>query len=156
MSATLDVNVLVYAADGTSPRHDRARALLDHVAMSPAIAYVFWPVLLGYMRIITHPAIFCDPLSPEAAMEDINNLISRPQIMVAGEGGDFWARFTNVGRSVKPKGNLVPDTHIVALMQEHGVTQIWSHDRDFRKFDGITVLDPFDARYSAGFEPSSP
>jgi predicted nucleic acid-binding protein len=29
-------------------------------------------------------------------------------------------------------------------MQEHGVSTIWTHDRDFRKFDGITVRDPFE------------
>ena len=57
MSATLDVNILVYAADETSSRHVRARSLLEHVATSQSITYLFWPVLLGYMRIITHPAI---------------------------------------------------------------------------------------------------
>jgi hypothetical protein len=26
------------------------------------------------------------------------------------------------------------------------------HDRDFRKFSGVTLRDPFDERYSAGFD----
>jgi len=29
-----------------------------------------------------------------------------------------------------------------ALMRQHGVTTIYSRDRDFRKYDGITVRDP--------------
>ena len=40
----------------------------------------------------------------------------------------------------------VPDAHLVALMREHGVVTMWSNDRDFRKFDGITVKNPFDER----------
>ena len=35
------------------------------------------------------------------------------------------------------------DTHIVALMRRHGVRTIITHDRDFRRFDGIRVRDPF-------------
>lgn len=129
MSATLDVNILVYAADEASSRHLRARALLEHVAASPSITYLFWPVLLGYMRLITHPAIVDTPLSPDAALADIADLIGRPQI-----------------------GALIPDAHLVALMREHGVAQIWSNDRDFRKFDAISALNPFDAKYLTGFE----
>lgn len=152
MSATLDVNILVYAADETSGRHGRARALLEHVATSPSITYLFWPVLLGYMRIITHPAIVEAPVSPEAALADIDDLIGRPQIVVAGEGDRFWSGFKSVARAVQPRGALVPDAHLVALMTEHGVAQVWSNDRDFRKFDGVSAINPFDAKYSAGFD----
>ena len=152
MSSTLDVNVLVYAADETSRRHPRARALLDHIAGSPSITYLLWPVLLAYVRITTHPAILDSPLSPDAAIADIDDLMQRPQIVVVGEGDRFWDTFKRVAQSVTPRGNLVPDAHLVALMHEHGVSTIWTHDRDFRKFSGITVKDPFDQRYSAGFE----
>ncbi len=152
MSVTLDVNVLVYAADETSDRHSRARALLDHVATSPAITYLLWPVLLGYVRIITHPTILESPLSPEAAIGDIDDLVQRPQIVVVGEGDRFWETFKRLARTVAPRGNLVPDAHLGALMAENGVSTIWTSDRDFRKFSGITVKDPFDERYSAGFE----
>lgn len=152
LSATLDVNILVYAADETSSRHVRARSLLEHVATSQSITYLFWPVLLGYMRIVTHPAIVDEPLSPEAALADIDDLIARPQIVVAGEGDRFWSGFKTVARAVQPRGALVPDAHLVALMREHGVATVWSNDRDFRKFDGISALNPFDAQYSTGFE----
>lgn len=48
MSATLDVNILVYAADETSSRHARARALLEHVATS---AFGHPPVLARAPRL---------------------------------------------------------------------------------------------------------
>jgi len=151
VSSTLDANVLVYATDETSDRHPRARTLLDHVATSPAITYLFWPVLLAYVRIITHPTILELPLSPEAAIANIDDLVQRPQIIVVGEGERFWEIFQRLARTVAPRGNLVPDAHLVALMTENGSSTIWTGDRDFRKFSGITVKDPFDEKYSAGF-----
>lgn len=152
MSRTLDTNVLIYAVDEGSDVHPRARALLDDIATSPAITYLFWPVLLGYLRIITHPSIVRSPLDPQSAIEGIDDLVRRPQIMVPGEGERFWTEFKRVALSTPTRGALVSDAHVVALMHEHGVRTIWSRDRDFRKFDGITVLDPFDPRFSDGFD----
>lgn len=152
MSRTLDVNVLVYAADRSADRHERARAFLDHVATTRTITYLFWPVILGYFRIVTHAGILRSPLSPTAAIDDVEDLIHRPQMIVVGEGEQFWTTFRAVAAVTPPRGPLVLDAHLVALMREHGVTTMWSGDRDFRKFDGITVKNPFEQRYSAGFE----
>lgn len=152
MTQTVDTNILVYAADETCAQHQRCQALLEHVATSPSITYLFWPVLAGYLRIITHPGIVTRPLTPEVVVADIDKLIARPQIVVVAEGERFWRSFRSVIETVQPRGKLVPDAHIVALMAEHGVSTIWSNDRDFRKFDGITVRNPLDAKYSAGFD----
>src|SRR5207249_3544682 len=117
-----------------------------------SITYLLWPVLLGYVRIVTHAGILRSPLSPAAAIGDVDDLISRPQIVVAGEGEHFWTAFKGLAAATPPRGRLVPEAHLVALMLEHGVSTMWSGDRDFRKFDGITVKDPFNERYAAGFE----
>lgn len=55
----------------------------------------------------------------------------------------FLSQLHGVVSEVSPRGNLVADAHIVALMRQYGVRDIVTHDRDFRKFDGIRVRDPF-------------
>jgi len=152
MSRTVDTNILVYATHTASPFHDRARALVEHLVAGPGLAYILWPAVLGYLRIVTHPNILDSPLSSSEAMSNVEALIAPSHVRVAGEGGDFWASFRMVAADVKPRGNLVPDAHLVALMREHGVSTIWSHDRDLRKFRGIAVKDPFSGEYSAGFD----
>ncbi|MHB8464957.1 MAG: TA system VapC family ribonuclease toxin [Acidimicrobiales bacterium] len=152
MSQTIDTNILVYATHTASPHHDRARALVEHLVAGPAIAYVLWPAILGYLRIVTHPAILESPLATDEAMANIENLIAPTHIRTAGEGDDFWPSFRRVTADVKPRGKLVPDSHLVALMLELGLSTVWTRDRDFRKFSGITIKDPFDDRYSAGFQ----
>jgi toxin-antitoxin system PIN domain toxin len=128
---------------------------VEHLVAGPSLAYVLWPTVLGYLRIVTHPNILGSPLSSDEAMSNIETLIAPSHVRVAGEGNDFWASFRTVAADVKPRGNLVADAHLVGLMREHGVSTIWSHDRDFRKFRGITVKDPFSEEHSTGFEGST-
>lgn len=151
MSQTVDTNILVYASNADAGEHDRARHLVEHLSVGPAIVVLLWPTILGYLRIATHPAIFPTPLSHDAAAGNIEALLGRAHVRVLGEGDGFWTTYRSVADAVKPRGNLVPDAHLVALMRRHGVATIWSRDRDFRKFDGITVKDPYDQRYAAGF-----
>jgi toxin-antitoxin system PIN domain toxin len=143
VTATLDTNVLLYASDQSSAFHDRALALLGTLATGPDLVYLFWPVALGYLRISTHRAIFQKPLSAAEAMANVDDLVSRPHVRTGGEVDGFWNRYREVTDGVPVRGNLVPDAHIVALMRQHGVTMIWTHDRDFLKFQGINVRDPF-------------
>jgi len=112
---------------------------------------LLWPTLMSYLRLATHPAIFAAPLTPDAATGNVESLIQRPHVRTAGEAEGFWARYRNVSTEVPARGNLVPDAHLVALMRQHGVSTIWSRDRDLRKFDGIRVADPFHDRYRDGF-----
>lgn len=142
MSVALDANVLLYASDESSPFHRRARDLLQELADGPELVYLFWPVVMAYLRVATHPGVFDAPLSPEAAFENVANLLQRPHVQTAGEQPRFWERFLTVAGEAAIRGNLVADAHLVSLMQENGVKTIWTHDRDFRRFPGIEVRDP--------------
>ena len=71
-------------------------------------------------------------------------MLDLPHVQCPGEQDRFWARFREVARDAQPSGNLVPDAHLVALMIEHGVSVIWSRDRDYGRFRGITVRDPIE------------
>jgi len=142
MSATVDTNVLVYASHNRDPRHDVAEALVRRLATGPEILYLFWPVLLGYLRIVTHPGILPKPLSPAEAMRNVESLLDRPHVRAPGELDGFWPLFRATAGD-RPRGNDIPDAHVAALMRQHGVRVIYSHDRDFRRFDGIEPRDPF-------------
>jgi toxin-antitoxin system PIN domain toxin len=142
MSATVDTNVLVYASDSRAAPHDRAAALVRRLAAGPEILYLFWPVLLGYLRIVTHPAILTTPLSPGNAMQNVEALLDRPHVRAPGEADGFWSFFRGSAGD-QPRGNEVPDAHLAALMRQHGVRLIYTRERDFRRFDGIDARDPF-------------
>ncbi len=69
-------------------------------------------------------------------------LLALPHVRAPGEAEGFWPLFeaTAAGGA---RGNAVPDAHLATLMRQHGVGTIYTRDRDFRRFDGIRVEDPF-------------
>ncbi|MBI4898798.1 MAG: PIN domain-containing protein [Actinobacteria bacterium] len=143
MSAALDANVLLYASDASSEFHERALKTLHELAEGRELLYLFWPMLMAYLRISTHPSIFANPLSSEDAIANISQLTERANVRTPGEAEDFLQIFNESTADLTIRGNLVPDAHVVALMRQYDVKTIISHDRDFRKFDGIKVADPF-------------
>ena len=40
------------------------------------------------------------------------------------------------------RGNVVHDLHTAVLMREHGITQICTLDRDFRRFPFLEIVNP--------------
>src|SRR5918996_6514201 len=136
---TLDINLLLYASDASSPFHPTARAFLDRLAEGPEIAYLFWPVISGYLRIATHPAVFTTPLSPEEAMANMDELLSLPHVQAPGEGERFWPRLREVSKEAGARGNMLPGWHRLARMRGNWLRRVWTHDRDYRRFDGVEV-----------------
>jgi toxin-antitoxin system PIN domain toxin len=143
VSVTVDANLLLYATDEASPFHDGARRLLEELATGPGIVYVFWPTVMAYLRLSTHPSVFERPLSPTDAIANVDRLLGLPHVQGPGEQDRFWHVFRGVAGEADARGNLVGDAHLVALMVQNGVRAIWTHDRDFRRFPGIEVRDPF-------------
>ena len=142
MSITVDTNILVYATDAGSDVGEVARELIERLARGPDLLYVFWPALMGFIRVATHPAINERPLTPAEAVDSVAALLARPNVRAPGEA----AGFLQVYEATAPKmtrGRQVPDAHIAALMRQHGVATIYTRDTDFRRFDGIRVEDPF-------------
>jgi hypothetical protein len=99
---------------------------------------------MAYLRLATHPAVFDRPLPPERAQANVETLVSLPHVQTPGEQERFWDVYRRVSDDVGARGNLVPDAHLVSLMIQNGVRTMWTHDRDYRKFTGIEVRDPFE------------
>lgn len=143
MSSTVDANLLLYASDEASSFHARALEVLEALARGPELVYLFWPTVMAYVRVATHPAVFEAPLAPDVARANVERLLALPHVQTAGEQPRFWDTFRAVAADADARGNVVPDAHLVALMRENGVRAIWTYDRDFRRFSGIDVRDPF-------------
>ena len=143
MSFAFDTNILLYASNTESDVHDAAKDYLRKCLAGPQPFYLLWPVVMGYLRIATHPTIFRNPISPKQAKENIEALLLSPFCRPLSENDLFWKVYENLSQGHHPRGNLVPDTHIAALLLTHGVRTFHTRDRDFRRFDHLEVIDPF-------------
>jgi uncharacterized protein len=143
MSYSLDVDVLLYASDRSSERHQAARTFLESCAAGPQVLCLTWPTLLAYLRIATHPRIFTAPLTPDEALGNIAALLALPHVRAIAELDGFLDAYRHVAHGVPVRGNLVPDAQVAAILFQHGVGTLYSSDRDFRKFESLDIRDPF-------------
>lgn len=149
MSASIDANILVYADNADDPAHGTARALIQRLSTGPDLLYLFWPVILGYLRIATNPRILLQPIAPAEAVDNIDALVALPHVITPVETGGFWRSYVASG-GTSARGNAVPDTHLATLMRESGVRILYTRDRGFRRFDFLDVRDPFSHRINEG------
>jgi hypothetical protein len=144
MSYSVDVNVLLYASDTSSPKHAEAIRFLKQRASDPDLFCIAWSTLIAFLRIATHPGIFAQPLSPDDALRNVESLLSLPRVRLLSEGEGFLEVYREVTARFPVRGNLVPDAQLAALLRQHGVRRLYTVDRDFRKFDFLEVADPFE------------
>jgi hypothetical protein len=143
MSYSVDVNVLLYASDQSSPNHAAAFGFLSERGSDPDIFCICWSTVMAYIRISTHPSIFSHPLSPEEALLNIESLLSLNRVRVLSEEKGFLQIYRQVTENFAVRGNLVPDAHLAALLLQHGVKTIYTADADFKKFSFLKVVNPF-------------
>ena len=111
---TVDVNVLVYASDESSAFHaESSRAGRTARTRGPDLLYLFWPVVMGYLRIATHPAIFPSTALRRSGDRKHRAAVGASSHAYPGRGDTFWHMY-GAATSRMVVRNLVPDAHLVS------------------------------------------
>jgi hypothetical protein len=142
MSYSIDANVMVYASAAQSPFHRRAREFLQVCRSGPEVLCLCWPTVMGYLRLVTNPAILSNPLPPQRAMDNVEALLRLPHTRVITEQEGFWEVYREVTHGLAVRGNLVPDAHVAAILRQHEVKTLYTNDADFRRFPFLEVRNP--------------
>lgn len=137
----VDANLLIYAVDADSAHHQRARRWLEETLSTDTWVGLPWIVLLAFLRINTRAGIVRKPLSPERAIDVVDEWLAQPYVGLIGPDDQHWPILRNLLLSGGTAGNLTSDAHLAALAIELGC-QIASADNDFRRFNGVTLVNP--------------
>ncbi len=137
----LDVNLLVYAADETALLHKPALKWVEATLSGPETVAFAWLVLVGFVRLVTNPRIFGDPLGVEQALDVVDGWLAQPAVTVVHPTTRHTAVLRDLLTPLGSAGNLTSDAHLAALAIEHGAT-LCSCDNDFARFSGLRWTDP--------------
>jgi hypothetical protein len=138
-----DVNVLIYASNPDGPDYDRFRTWFEQILRGNSAFGVSDLVLSSFLRVVTNRRVFAMPSTPEAALDLVDQIRSRPNCVVIQPGPRHWEIFAGLVRQVKARGNLVPDAYLAALAIESGSEWITT-DRDYARFPNLNWRHPFD------------
>ena len=112
MSFSLDVNILLYATDTSSPFHQPASAFLDRCIQGSELFYLGWPTVMGFLRIATHGSVCSQPLTPAQAMSNVEALLDLPHTRFLTEGdrvlGGLSAHRWNGAGTGQPRSRCPP------------------------------------------------
>lgn len=136
-----DVNVLLYGYDTTSERHERCNAWLTAALNGEEEVGFSFIVVLGFLRIATHPGVWTTPMSVTTALGIVDTWLTRPNTRLIQPGARYWSTLHDLAIEADARGSLLMDAHLAALAGERGATLV-STDRDLRRFRGVRLLDP--------------
>jgi toxin-antitoxin system PIN domain toxin len=139
----IDTNVLIYAEVESSRHHDSALRLLKSLAEGALPWALPWPCIYEFLRVVTHPRVFHPPVPLDIALSDLRSILAAPSLVLLAETERHFELFDQVVRRSGATGNLIHDAQIVALCLEHGVSELITGDRDFTRFEGLRIINPF-------------
>jgi uncharacterized protein len=138
----VDTNILVYAHRRDSPFHEAAAGCMREIAEGASPWAIPWPCLHEFFSIATHPRIYDPPSTTGQACAQIDAWLGSPSLVVIGEGGTHWATLRTLVTDGKVAGPLVHDARIAALCLAHGVSELWTLNRDFSRFPALKTRNP--------------
>jgi toxin-antitoxin system PIN domain toxin len=139
----VDINLLIYALNTDTPNHLQAKKWLEASLSEDEPVGLAWIVILGFLRIITSAKIMPSPLSPEIAIEIIEEWLHHPTVKVIVAGERHWDILKELLAPLGTAANLTSDAHLAALAIEYGA-RLYSTDNDFSRFSKLRWINPIE------------
>ncbi len=144
-----DVNLLVYAYDASATQHKAAASWWQRCLNGTEIVGLAPVVIFGFIRLVTHPRVFTNPLSVADSALHVQSWLVRPQTMVIEPCPHHISEVLALLQKAGTGGNLTADAQIAALALQEGAT-VHSNDTDFHRFSGLKWHNPLTGKSGVG------
>jgi uncharacterized protein len=138
----VDTNLLIYAHKEGSPFHTAATERVDSLRHQRVAWAIPWPCIHEFIGIVTHPGIYKPASTLTEALGFVDALLASPQLHLLSESPGYFEKLRNIATIARLKGPRIHDARIAALCLHHGVSELWSADRDFSAFPQLKVRNP--------------
>lgn len=138
----IDTNILVYAHRPEMPLHKEARALLEGLPTRAGYFALPWPCVHEFLAVVTNSRIFREPTPLANAFAAISALDSSGWLRMLCEGDGYLEHLSDLAVTGRVSGAMIHDARVAAICSFHGVSELWSADRDFNRFPTLNVRNP--------------
>ena len=136
-----DLNLLIHAYNEGSPQHLPAKLWWGNQLNGTRAVALPWIVILGFIRLSTHPKVFASPFSPAEALERIEEWLTLSHVFIPTPSERHFTILKSLLEKVGAAGNLTTDAHLAALAIERGLI-LHTTDADFTRFPNLKWINP--------------
>lgn len=137
----VDLTLLLAAVNSRAPMHKAARNWWEAKLNGEEKIGLSWLVILGFIRLTTHPKILPEPLLLADAIALIDGWLARPNVQIVQVTPQHWNILQNMLHAVGHGAALTMDAHLACLGIEHDA-EIATADEDFSHFPGLKWSNP--------------
>src|SRR5688572_21168320 len=136
----VDTNILVHAHRRDYPTHGAAKKAIR--SLTAKRWGIPWPCVHEFLAVVTNPRIFKDPTPLDRALAQARAWLEHRSCRALGESEDHLGHLEALALAAAVQGARVHDARVAAICVAHGVTELWTVDRDFGRFKGVRTHNP--------------
>lgn len=137
----LDSNVLVYAHNEDAPFHSQAIKLVTEVIKGEIFGVLSSQNLLEFYSVITDKRRLDSPITPKLASQLLNQYLASPFEIIYPNLHTNQNMIELLNKNQFKDGQIF-DVFLIAAMLSNSIRHIVTANvADFKKFDGISVVD---------------
>jgi uncharacterized protein len=95
-----------------------------------------------FVAIVTHPRIFKSPTPLAASFACVDAWLAGGNLHLIAESDGYLDKLHRLATAAQLKGPRIHDARIAALCLHHGVSELWTADRDFSMFPQLKTRNP--------------
>jgi uncharacterized protein len=138
----VDTNILVYAHRIDAPLHQEAKACISSLRASHTRWALPWPAAHEFIGTITSTRRLPTAAPMAIALNIIECLLAEPNCEFLSEGPGHFEWLQQLATAGRLQGPQIHDARIAAICLSHGVSELWTADRDFSRFPQLRVRNP--------------
>ena len=138
----IDTQLLVFAHRAETAWHARARDRIAELAEGGVKWAIPMHCLVEFYAKVTHPRLFRPPSTPAQAIAQIDAWLEAPTLAVLADDGATWPTLRKLLDAARIAGAPAHDARIAAVCLRHGVTELWTNDRDFLAYPALRTRNP--------------
>jgi uncharacterized protein len=138
----VDTNILVYAHRKESPWHFKSKLALQTLFESHHHWAIAWSSVHEFLGVVTNSKFLKQPTPLALAFEQIEVWLGSGNLTLLSEGFDHLERLESLATHGGVSGGMIHDARIAAICLQHGVSELWTADRDFSRFPKLKTKNP--------------
>jgi len=140
----LDANLLLYAYDSSSEKHEEARKWVELVFSERSVVGLPGQTVAAFIRITTNPRIPGQRFTLEEVVQVVDQWLEQPNLRLLAPGDQHWPLLRRLLIEGQAWGPLATDAQLAALTIENGGV-LQTTDRDFARFSELRWTNPIEA-----------